>query len=116
MAKEKNFFKMSVLHSHRVGVVRTVARAAHLAHTYLRGQPYKLAERTKKTEPRLYSWHSSVPEGVLENVRRFGPPHLREMDKKELLEDLKKWVEGGTGLALENSKSQAVGSTPTTAS
>lgn len=52
------------LHQHRLEVVRPVARAAHVACSFLRGREYAEIERVSDTDP---NW-----EAVQNNVKKFG--------------------------------------------
>lgn len=92
------------LHLHRVLVVRPAARAAHLAHAFLRGYPYSRVERNSRTHPPLGE--------VRKLVSRFGPVAFKE----EVEQEVKSWFEAAVAGTTENSKSLKAGSTPVAAS
>lgn len=111
-----NTGKAYSLQAHRTGVVRPAARNAHLAHTYLRGQPYLKAERTAKHPPYIWKNYAQAPEGVVEVIARFGWSVLGKMDKKELVKHVTAWIEDGAApVGIRASNPTIAGSTPVSA-
>ena len=77
------------LQSHRKGVVRTEARASHLAYAFIRGKAYRTVEATVRAgnEP---DW-----EKVTDLVWRFGgalPLLPRKLGKPAVLKAVQKWA------------------------
>lgn len=96
-ARQGDEFRLSILRSHRVTVVRRVARAAHLAHAYLKGMPYRAVEDPKTTR--------SEPDAVeiAKNLRTFGGNAERDATRKDVLF----WLDGGQTLQQEQASAAA---------
>jgi hypothetical protein len=80
------------LHEHRMNVVRVQARAAHLAHGYLRGRPCLMMEGGARTKPAI--------EVVVENLRTFGGAQFHTMEKTKLFRAVEDWIEGSAPIKV----------------
>lgn len=82
--------KAELLNFHRRVAVKRQARACHLAHTYLRGQTYRTAER----DPRSLPSDLLIVE-IAKNVRRFWtrPTSAEQLKNEDKL--IRLWIEEG---------------------
>jgi len=87
------------LNSHRRGDLRNAARAAILAHHYLKGTAYSKVE-TGKTEP-VFAAELAV--NVAREVRTFGGSGAKEVRPKDILH----WFEGGPTIFQEAAAAEA---------
>jgi hypothetical protein len=94
------------LYHHRTFKIRHSARAAHLAHAFLRGMKYSRVEHPNTKEP--------VPfDEVAKNVRSFG---IKSATQNEMVKVIEEWVGGEVPVNLGASNPQSAGSTPVSAS
>jgi hypothetical protein len=99
------------LYHHRTFKIRHSARAAHLAHAFLRGMKYSRVEHPNTKEP--------VPfDEVAKNLRSFcGSLALSSVTLKEVSKMVEEWTMGGeVPVNLGASNPQSAGSTPVSAS
>lgn len=68
----------SSLYHHRIDVVRPAARSTHLAATFLRGTPYKAAEKEPRTAP---DWKA-----IEKMILKYG-----EGDQRDLKQRFAEW-------------------------
>jgi hypothetical protein len=78
----------SSLRIHRIHVVRPAARAAHLAHAYLKGMAYARVENGLLLHEPVTLLLANA---VAENVRKFGTAVFAEVKSKQILD----WINGG---------------------
>lgn len=123
-ARQENILAAGSLQSHLATVVRPAARAAHLAHGYLRNMAYARIEQPRKwpdatpakrksLEAEIADARSQLAVAVAENVHRFGTQPMREAKRAEVARMVEVWMNGGAaGSAWDSNPESGTGSTP----
>ena len=98
-AAANGYALFNALRDHRTMNVRTAARAAHLAHHYLKGDAYSLTEQGTRDTPQMLA---TLAVYVAQNARTFGSGPNGEAKPKDVLF----WMEGGKTLAQEAAETE----------
>ncbi len=76
----------SQLQSHRDKVVRPEARHAHLAHVFMKGKNYRVAEITCRIPPKT--------DDIARIVKTFGPSAFKILSEEQRVQKIADWLEG----------------------